>query len=218
VLSNHDVVRHPTRYGLPKDVVAKKWLLDGDRDLLDTETGLRRGRAATLLMLALPGSVYLYQGEELGLGEVHDLSHDVLDDPTWVRSEHTEKGRDGCRVPLPWEPDGPSFGFGSNGSWLPQPDWFGPLAASAQQGVEGSTLELYRSALDLRRQHLTADEEFEWIESGEDVLAFRRGSGVVCLVNFGAEPVPLPEGRLLLSSAPVTTTLPPDTAAWLLVF
>lgn len=218
VLSNHDVVRHPTRYGLPKDVVAKKWLLDGDRSLLDTETGLRRGRAATLLMLALPGSVYLYQGEELGLGEVHDLPHDVLDDPTWVRSEHTEKGRDGCRVPLPWEPDGPSFGFGSNGSWLPQPDWFGPLAASVQEGVEGSTLELYRSALDLRRQHLTADEELEWIESGEDVLAFRRGSGVVCLVNFGTEAVPLPEGRLLLASAPVTTTLPPDTAAWLLVF
>ncbi|HEY7822000.1 MAG TPA: alpha-amylase family glycosyl hydrolase, partial [Acidimicrobiia bacterium] len=102
VLSNHDVVRHATRYALPQDVEAKKWLLDGDRSLLDPDKGLRRARAAALLMLALPGSVYLYQGEELGLTEVHDLPPGVLDDPMWERSGHAEKGRDGCRVPVPW--------------------------------------------------------------------------------------------------------------------
>ncbi|MDX1449634.1 MAG: glycoside hydrolase family 13 protein, partial [Acidimicrobiia bacterium] len=205
VLSNHDVVRHPTRYGLPQEIVAKDWLLDGDRSLLDEELGLQRARAATLLMLALPGSVYLYQGEELGLGEVHDLPPEVLDDPVWRRSGHTEKGRDGCRVPLPWEPSGESFGFGSDGSWLPQPAWFGPLAASAQSGVEGSTLELYRAALHLRREHFVNDEDLEWLDLGERVVAFRRGSGAGCVVNFGPEEVPLPDGDLLLASPPLNT-------------
>ncbi|MEX2280046.1 MAG: glycoside hydrolase family 13 protein [Acidimicrobiia bacterium] len=216
VLSNHDVVRHATRYGLPKDVVAKKWLLDGDRRLLDVEAGLRRARAATLLMLALPGSVYLYQGEELGMHEVGDLPLDVLEDPTWVRSEHTEKGRDGCRVPIPWEPDGESYGFGDNGSWLPQPAWFADVAASVQEGKATSTLELYRSALALRRELLIDDEDLDWLDMGPAVVAFRRGSGLVCVVNFGPEPVRLPEAEILLSSAPVfDSLLPPDTGAWI---
>ncbi|MFP5332335.1 MAG: glycoside hydrolase family 13 protein [Acidimicrobiia bacterium] len=216
VLSNHDVVRHPTRYGLPQEIVAKDWLLDGDRSLLDPALGLARARAATLMMLALPGSVYLYQGEELGLGEVHDLPTEVLEDPVWVRSGYTEKGRDGCRVPLPWEPEGASFGFGSNGSWLPQPAWFGPLAASAQAGVDGSTLELYRAALHLRRQRLIDDETLEWLELAPFVVAFRRGSGVGCVVNFGPEAFRLPEGDVLVTSAPVfDSLLPPNTAAWL---
>ncbi len=215
VLSNHDVVRHATRYGLPQDVVAKEWLLDGDRELLDVEAGVRRARAATMLMLALPGSVYLYQGEELGLAEVHDLPLDVLDDPVWVRSGHTEKGRDGCRVPIPWTPDGPSFGFGVNGSWLPQPDWFGPLAAAAQTGDPTSTLEMYRAALRLRREHVVDDEDLEWLEMGEDVVAFRRGSGLVCMVNLGNEALPVPTGQIVLTSAPVfDDLLPPDAAVW----
>ena len=219
VLSNHDVVRHATRYGLPQDVVAKDWLLRGDRALLDPELGLRRARAAALLMLALPGSVYLYQGEELGLGEVHDLPLDVLDDPIWVRSDHTEKGRDGCRVPIPWTPSRPSFGFGDDGAWLPQPDWFGPLAVAAQEGKAGSTLELYRSALHLRREWLVEDEKLEWLDLGDEVLAFRRGSDVACVVNFGAHPAPLPAGEVLLTSNPLLTStpLPPDTAAWIRV-
>jgi alpha-glucosidase len=218
VLSNHDVVRHATRYGLPQDVVAKDWLLDGDRALLDPELGLRRARAAALLMLALPGSVYLYQGEELGLGEVHDLPLEVLDDPIWARSDHTEKGRDGCRVPIPWRTDGPSFGFGDNGSWLPQPEWFGPMSVAAQDGATGSTLELYREALRLRRESFVGDEEFEWLDLGADVVAFRRGSGVMCVVNFGP-PVDLPPGDVLLVSTPLPphTPLPPDTAAWIRV-
>jgi alpha-glucosidase len=221
VLSNHDVVRHPTRYGLPKDVVAKKWLLDGEKDLLDVDAGLRRARAATLLMLALPGSVYLYQGEELGLPEVHDLPVEVLDDPVWLRSGHTEKGRDGCRVPIPWETDGPSFGFGDGASWLPQPDWFGPLSAAAQAGDPTSTLEMYRSALRLRREHLVDDEDLEWLEAGADVVAFRRGSGLVSVTNFGDEPLRLPDvapdAEVLATTAPVfDDLLPPDSTAWLL--
>ena len=216
VLSNHDVVRHPTRYALPQDVVAKEWLLDGDRDLLDLEAGLQRARAATLMMLALPGSVYLYQGEELGLHEVYDLPLDVLEDPLWIRSGHTEKGRDGCRVPLPWESDGPSFGFGDSDPWLPQPASFAESSAAAQEGKPASTLEMYRRALELRRLVFVQDEDLEWIEMGEAAIAFRRGSGAVCLVNFGPEALRLPEGEILLTSAPVfDNLLPPNTAAWL---
>lgn len=217
VLSNHDVVRHATRYSLPNDVVAKPWLLDGDRGLLDAEQGLRRARAATLLALALPGSVYLYQGEELGLPEVHDLPGEALDDPVWRRSSRTEKGRDGCRVPIPWTAGGASFGFGSNGSWLPQPREWGSFAASAQDGRPGSTLELYRRALGERRLHMVGDESLTWIDSEPGVLVFTRGSGVSCIVNLSSEPVTMPAGDVLVASeAIVNGALPPDAAAWIL--
>ncbi len=213
VLSNHDLVRHPTRYGLPQDLDARDWLLEGDRSLLDADLGLERARAATLLVLALPGSVYLYQGEELGLPEVHDLPLDALDDPTWRRSGHTKKGRDGCRVPIPWTVGGDSFGFGPDGSWLPQPTDWGQLSVESQEGVPGSTLELYRAALRLRGEHLSG-EGFEWLDWGAECLAFRR-NGVGVVVNLGAEPVPIPDGEILLSSADVAGgALPPDTAVW----
>lgn len=215
VLSNHDVVRHATRYGLPKEVKAKEWLLDGDRSLLDAEMGLRRARAAILLMLALPGSVYLYQGEELGLPEVYDLPEGALHDPVWERSGHTEKGRDGCRVPIPWEREGQSFGFCPGGSWLPQPDGWGELSVEAQDGVANSTLELYRAALRIRKERLVADEELDWIDSGPRALGFRRGGGMICVVNYGETPIPLPAGRPLISSASLPDgTVPPDTAVW----
>lgn len=214
VLSNHDVVRHVTRYGLPQEIAARKWILDGDRSLLDEEKGLRRARAATLLMLALPGSVYLYQGEELGLPEVDDLAPDVLDDPVWERSGHTEKGRDGCRVPIPWTREGSTFGFSGGGCWLPQPDRWGELSVEAQQGVEGSTLELYKAAIRIRSQQLVGDEKIVWLDHGAETIAFRRADDIVCLVNFGDDPVPLPGGEVLLSSAPVQGWLPSDTAAW----
>lgn len=215
VLSNHDVVRHATRYGLPQDLDSKKWLISGDRSLLDAEIGLRRARAAILLMLALPGSVYLYQGEELGLPEVYDLPIDVLDDPVWKRSNHTEKGRDGCRVPIPWSKGGPSFGFGEGGPWLPQPDWWGEFSVEAQDGVEGSTLELYREAIRTRDENFHTTK-IEWLDLGADVLAFRRGSGVRCIVNFGEEPLTLPPGRVLMSSEPRSDrALPQDVAVWI---
>jgi alpha-glucosidase len=215
VLSNHDVVRHATRYALPQEVKAKNWLLDGDRSLLDPELGLRRARAATLLMLGLPGSAYLYQGEELGLPEVHDLALDVLDDPVWTRSGHTEKGRDGCRVPIPWTVAGPSFGFGSNGSWLPQPEGWGRYSVEAEDGVDDSTLELYRRALRIRGERRAGEGSFEWVDTGPGTLGFRRGSLMV-VVNFGPGPVPIPDGDLLLSSSAMEERrLTADTAVWL---
>lgn len=216
VLSNHDVIRHVTRFGLPQDIDAKQWLLDGERSLLDLDLGTRRARAAALLLMALPGSVYIYQGEELGLPEVTELEESVLDDPTWARSGHKEKGRDGCRVPLPWKVEGPSAGFGSAGSWLPQPDGWGMLSAEAQESDPDSMLALYRSALRLRRERLVGDLEMEWEDRGQGVVAFRRGSGLRCVVNMGSTPVDLPPGDLLIASAPTQDgQLPPDTAAWI---
>jgi alpha-glucosidase len=218
-LSNHDVMRHATRYGLPKGTDWRAWPLSAPEDelraQLDDALGLRRARAATLLLLALPGSTYIYQGEELGLPDVWDLPPEVLDDPVWENSGHKQKGRDGCRVPIPWTSDGPAFGFGDGAPWLPQPARYGELSAAAQTGVKGATLEMYRDALHVRREWLTADEELEWIDLGRNVLAFRRGTGVLCIVNFGKRPVPLPEGKLLIASQPdVTNELPSDTTAW----
>ena len=216
VLSNHDVIRHATRYGLPQSIDAKEWLLSGDRALLDAELGNRRARAAALLLLSLPGSVYLYQGEELGLPEVTELGEEVLDDPVWVRSDHTEKGRDGCRVPLPWSVAGASAGFGSAGSWLPQPPAWGELSVEAQADDPDSMLELYRHALALRSQLMVGDIDMQWVDLGVGIVAFRRGSGVMCVVNMGSEPILLPEGEVLLSSEEVTgDSLGPDAAVWL---
>ncbi len=221
-LSNHDVMRHASRYGLPKKTNWRAWPLSKPVDQLakelDPVLGLRRARAATMLLLALPGSTYIYQGEELGLPEVWDLPPEVLDDPTWENSGHTVKGRDGCRVPIPWKRSGPSFGFGDGSAWLPQPAVYGELSAEAQTGVPGSTLATYRAAIQLRRQHFTRDEVLEWIDTGDqNVLSFRRGSGVVCVVNFGTNSVTLPAGRVLLASQPdIDGELPSDTTAWLL--
>ncbi|MEV5339591.1 glycoside hydrolase family 13 protein [Streptomyces sp. NPDC052676] len=218
VLSNHDVVRHATRLMLPPGTDVDAWLLSGGHaPAVDTAAGLRRARAATLLMLALPGSSYLYQGEELGLPEVADLPTAVLQDPIWEQTGHVRKGRDGCRVPLPWTTTGPSYGFGPGGAWLPQPESFARYAVEAQDGVEGSTLELYRSALKLRRKLLDG-EELTWLEDvPEGVLAFARTDGWRCLANLSGEPVPLPPGELLISSAPLADdgVLPPDTTVWL---
>lgn len=216
VLSNHDVVRHRTRYALPEGVQSKDWLLDGDRSIRDEELGYMRARAAALLMLGLPGSVYLYQGEELGLSEVCDLPAEVLDDPVWFRSGHTEKGRDGCRVPIPWTEGGPSFGFSDAEPWLPQPDGWGAYAVSKQDGRPGSTLEMYRTALALRSEHLIGDETMVWLDTDDGVLAFERGAGVTVMVNVSGAPVALPEGEVLVASADVGAgLLPPDTAVWL---
>ncbi|HEX2404561.1 MAG TPA: glycoside hydrolase family 13 protein [Acidimicrobiia bacterium] len=215
VLSNHDIVRQVTRYGLPQTLDARDWLLVGDRALLDTERGLRRARAAALLMLGLPGSAYIFQGEELGLPEVHDLPPEVLDDPTWARSGQTMKGRDGCRVPLPWTTRGGSFGFGDDGSWLPQPaDWAG-LSVESQEGAPDSTLELYRNAIRLRSEHMRGTDSFEWVETDDDLLVFDRGR-VRVMVNFGADPTPLPDGEIVVYSGDLEGSLPPDTAVWLL--
>ncbi|HYQ66352.1 glycoside hydrolase family 13 protein [Actinophytocola sp.] len=215
VLSNHDVTRPATRYGR----VDSSFGFNAKR--FDTPTDLARGerraRAAALLTAALPGTLYVYQGDELGLPEVEDLPLDALRDPMHFRSGGVDPGRDGCRVPVPWTRDGVSYGFGDGAPWLPQPTRWGSLSVAAQDADPASMLTLYRSALAMRRS-LLRGEEFAWLASAEDVIAFARGD-VLCVVNFGAEPVPLPGHReVLLTSAGLDgDRLPTDVAAWLRV-
>jgi alpha-glucosidase len=216
VLSNHDVVRHASRLGLPVGTPRPHGIGAGDPQP-DPVLGLRRARAATLLMLALPGSAYLYQGEELGLPEHTTLPDEVRQDPSWFRSGHRHAGRDGCRVPLPWEADAPSYGFGpTDRSWLPQPPIWGELALDRQRGVPGSTYELYRSALRLRSSHGLGRGDVQWVGPGAEVVEFRNGD-VLVLTNFGAAPVPLPAGcEPLLTSEPLTAdgAVPQDVTVW----
>ncbi|MEU4480900.1 glycoside hydrolase family 13 protein [Micromonospora sp. NPDC023966] len=215
VLSNHDVVRHASRLGLAVGGGRPNGIGIGDPQP-DAALGLRRARAASLLMLALPGSAYLYQGEELGLPEHTTLPDEARQDPTWERSLHTQRGRDGCRVPIPWEADAPSYGFGpTDASWLPQPPLWAEYALDRQRGVDGSTYELYRTALRLRREHGLARGPLRWLSSGDEVLAFTNG-GLTVLTNFGAEPVPLPAGaEVLASSGPLEgDAVSTDTTVW----
>jgi alpha-glucosidase len=171
-------------------------------------------------MLGLPGSAYLYQGEELGLFEAADLPLDSLRDPTWFRTGNKSKGRDGCRVPLPWDSQVEHLGFGGP-PWLPQPAWFAEHAVIAQDRVKDSTLEFYRSALAWRRRLQTA-ESLQWVSAPDAVLAhYRRPNGWEVLTNFGAIPVELPEGldaaRIVMASGalPVASTMvPAETTLW----
>ena len=198
VLSNHDVSRHVTRYG-------------------GGELGVRRARAAALLQLALPGVAYLYNGDELGMPDV-DLPDEALQDPVWERSGRTARGRDACRIPMPWSGARPSYGFSSRPDpWLPMPEGWGPLTVAAQAADPSSVLSLYRAALQLRRSSPAfAGESLEWLQSPDGCLTFRRPGGLVCLVNLSAAAVPLLTGRVLLTSADVPDgRVPPDTAVWL---
>jgi alpha-glucosidase len=222
LLGCHDSVRVATRYGLPAEAgrraheVAQEWLLgNGAGPRLDRELGERRARAAIVLLLALPGSTYLYQGDELGLHEVGDLPREVLEDPIATRSGGRWKGRDGCRVPLPWTPDGPSFGFGPGAPRLPQPAWFADVAVSRQEADPQSTLCLHREALALRAHQPRADDAAWEAAPSEDVLHLSRPGGWHVVTNFGPTPVGLPAGTVLLASAPLEDgLLPPDTSAW----
>ncbi|HEY3546672.1 MAG TPA: glycoside hydrolase family 13 protein [Propionicimonas sp.] len=223
VLGNHDVCRPVSRYARPQEL-----LQPGFPNLqpylalpADFEAGRRRARAAALLSLALPGGAYVYQGEELGLAEVEEIPAEARQDPIFAGTGGANVGRDGCRVPLPWTPTGDSYGFGPDGgapAWLPQPAEFADLAASVQEGDPASVLTLYRAALEIRAGHpALGDGELEWLEAGDNVLAFRREPGFACWVNLGGEPVTLPDGAtLLLASQELSDgQLPPDTAAWL---
>lgn len=223
VLSNHDVIRHATRYGLPPRAGAREkhgndWLLRGGRfDEVDHERGLDRALAATLLALALPGSAYLYQGEELGLPEVGDIPAAERRDPAVLRNPGVDAGRDGCRVPLPWSRTGPSMGFGTGSCRPPQPRWFEQYCVEVQEAAPDSTLKLYRRALALRRT-LRTDEGLEWLPSGRpDVLIFRRPNGWVNVTSFGDEPFRLPAGEVVLASVRVRDrTLTGVGSAWLI--
>lgn len=208
VLSNHDKQRHVTRYG-------------------DGPAGLRRARAAALLMLALPGCAYVYQGEELGLPEVLDLPDDLRQDPQYLR---TGQSRDGCRVPIPWSGELAPYGFGPAGSalsWLPAPATWRELSVAAQHGVPDSTLELYRTALRIRRAHpalAIAAAQLVWQEGRPGVLAFTRtaadGTALTCVVNISDAPaVSTGYGEPLIASVPLTREesgylVPVDAAAW----
>ncbi|MFD7450723.1 glycoside hydrolase family 13 protein [Kitasatospora sp. NPDC059827] len=218
VLSNHDVTRHATRFA-NEPGLGTQIRTPGDRAL-----GLRRARAATLLMLALPGSAYVYQGEELGLPDVTDLPDEVRQDPSFFRQAGQDGYRDGCRVPIPWSGTEAPYGFGpaaGGPSWLPQPAEWAGLSVEAQTGDPSSTLELYRSALAVRRAQpdLGAGTGVQWLDAPEGTLAFRRGS-FVCTVNTTGEPVRIPApGRLLLSSTELgvdggETVLAPDSTGW----
>jgi alpha-glucosidase len=215
VLSNHDETRHVTRYGRA-DAGATRRHASGISDLA---LGTRRARAAILLMLALPGSAYLYQGEELGLWEVEDLPDEVRRDPVWHRTGGAERGRDGCRVPLPWSGQLPPFGFtrGPTHPWLPQPDAWADYSAQAEDGQPESMLTLYRTATHVRRQLTpTAADAFGWQSAPPGVLAWDRGNHWTCVTNVDGDPVQL-TGDVILASAPLDGRwLPANTAAWIM--
>ncbi|MEO6826640.1 MAG: alpha-amylase family glycosyl hydrolase, partial [Microbacteriaceae bacterium] len=233
VLSNHDVVRHTSRFGL---VDPTRWTngIGPDDEQPDAALGLTRGRAATLLLLALPGSAYLYQGAELGLPEHTQLPAGARQDPTFFRTGGAEVGRDGCRVPIPWRSQAPGYGFGpTDKTWLPQPEAFAALAVDRQDGIPGSTLELYRTAISERRRLGLGRGQLRWNEASRTVLDLTntgkaepgaaerdaRGDGIRVLVNFGTTPLPLPAGHeVLLASEEAAIAggaLAPNTAAWL---
>ncbi|MFJ9779263.1 glycoside hydrolase family 13 protein [Amycolatopsis sp. NPDC101161] len=217
VLSNHDVTRPVTRYGREDSSFLHARTFDVPTDLA---LGHRRARAAALLSAALPGSLYIYQGDELGLPEVDDLPAEARQDPVFHRTGGTDPGRDGCRVPLPWNESGATHGFSVDPhatAWLPQPPEWAGLSVQSQEKSPTSMLTLYRAALELRRTTpALTGEEFAWLDTPEGVLGFHRGDDFACLVNFTAEPQPLPEAEVLLSSGALDRgLLPADTAVWL---
>jgi glycosidase len=181
-LAHHDVSRSVTRYG-------------------GGAAGLARARSMALVMLALPGTAHVYQGEELGLTD-GDL-------PSEARA----------RVPLPWEGGPPGFGFTTGEPWLPAPAEYGERTVACQLEDTTSTLSLYRRAIELRRTHVPDPAApLEWYGAPPGCLAFRpEGSALVCALNTSDVPVPLPPGEVLLASGapPDGETLAPQTAVWL---
>jgi len=227
VLSNHDVDRVVSRYGRPDTSFSLDRRAYFHSLPVDLALGTQRAKAAALLTMALPGSVYIYQGEELGLGEVQDIPDELRQDPIWARTHGADPGRDGSRVPLPWAGTEPPFGFSPAGAsaepWLPQPKEWRDLTVATESAHPGSMLRLYRDALRIRRsQPAFGDSPLTWQSSASGVLAFDRdecapGGIVRCIANLSAGPVELPQDAdVLLASGPVDDgLLPPDTSVWL---
>ncbi len=220
VLSNHDVTRPVTRYG--RRDTSFSFAAKRRGEPTDLQLGRRRARAAALLTAALPGSLYIYQGDELGLDEVQDLPEHQLRDPMYARSGGMDPGRDGCRVPLPWAGDAPPFGFSPVGSisepWLRQPDRWASLTVAAQDRDPDSMLNLYRAALRIRRQEPgLGDGPMRWLDAPDGVLAFARDDRFVSITNLSSAPLALPVGAVVvLASGDVTEgSLPSDVSAWL---
>ena len=226
VLENHDVVRVLDRFDLDLGQGSIETTRDrqGDPAKLDIARGTLRARSGALLMLALPGGAYIYQGQELALPEVRDLPEDSLTDPRWKMSGYKDRGRDGCRVPLPWKTDSVgAHGFSSNNglkpneAWLPQSSWWGNYSVESQEPRKDSTLNMFRAALALRKaEEGLGDGPMTWLNAGKDVIAFSRPGNFACYVNFGQE-CALPDGaEVLISSGPLNQgKLPQDTAVWL---
>jgi alpha-glucosidase len=220
VISNHDVTRPVTRYG--RDDTAFSFEAKRVGTPTDLARGTMRARAAALLSMALPGSMYIYQGEELGLPEVEDIPDDRKRDPMWFRSGRRDPGRDGCRVPIPWEGDRPPYGFSPDGAdpaWLDQPAGWAALTMEAESRDPSSMLALYRVGLRLRRSAPWGDQAaITWLSNSDASFAFARGGRFICLVNFGPDPVPLPSGvELLIASSELEGgAVPADTTVWLL--
>jgi alpha-glucosidase len=231
VLENHDVPRVRTKYGIeaagqrmPQSNTAP---VPGIQP--DDARGLARARAGLVFMLGLPGSAYLYQGQELGLEEVVDLPAESRQDPAFRRTHGAEGFRDGCRVPMPWTRDGASFGFSpTGGSWLPMPAHWGGVSVEAQTGDPASTLELTRRLLRLRRaEPALGDGELAWVSApGDTCLVLRRPAAdgdpdVLVAMNLGESPALVRGSEVLACSGADPQPgddgfwLPPDTAAWL---
>ncbi len=221
VLSNHDVIRHASRFG---GLTGRPTASDGVGPLdpqPDSALGLRRARAASAFMLGLPGSAYLYQGEELGLPEHTTLEDRHRQDPTFARTEGARLGRDGCRVPLPWSAGlGAANGFNSTGkSWLPQPEVYREYSRDLQENRPGSTLELYKAALRIRAELALGDGSFDWLPEfcSATALGFQNRN-ILVLHNFGATPIDLPSGEVILVSQNGLTgkrELEPDQTVWM---
>ena len=219
VLSNHDVIRHASRMGGVKGRPTASDGIGPNDAQPDLELGLRRARGATLFTLALPGSMYLYQGEELGLPEHTTLADEYRQDPTFFRTAGARVGRDGCRVPLPWQAGvGDANGFNSTGkAWLPQPAIYEQYSRNLQEGVTGSTLELYKLAIRLRHDLQLGDGSFEWIAefTNERALGFRNGD-IVVMHNFGDDALAMPAGDIVAQSEiGDSLSLEPHTTVWL---
>jgi len=218
VLSNHDVIRHASRLALTADSPQGEGIGPKSAGKPDPVIGLSRGRAATTLMLALPGSAYVYQGEELGLPEAMEIPDEFRQDPTWFRTNGERYGRDGCRVPLPWTASGAAYGFNDTGaSWLPQPAEWATYARDVEEGREDSTLNLYKALLAERRARSLGTGSLVWDEADADAVAFHRGDLHV-VANLGEQPIELGEDvTFVIQSEPFAgTALPPNTAAWFL--
>ncbi|MFM5903714.1 MAG: glycoside hydrolase family 13 protein [Microbacteriaceae bacterium] len=219
VLSNHDVIRHASRMGGLKGRPTASDGVGPNDPQPDRELGLRRARAATLFTLALPGSMYLYQGEELGLPEHTTLGDEFRQDPTFYRTAGKRVGRDGCRVPLPWESGvGAANGFNSTGkAWLPQPEIYAEYARDRQEGVAGSTLELYKTAIKLRKDLALGDGSFEWLAGfvSDEVLGFKNGD-ITVIHNFSSAAIELPAGEIIATSQNgLSASLDADQTVWL---
>jgi alpha-glucosidase len=225
VFNNHDVTRSVDRFDLGLGIGGGTTQeRHGDGSKLNIERGTKRARAGALLMLALPGVAYMFQGEELALPEVRDIPDDRITDPSWKQSGFKNKGRDGCRVPIPWQTsEAGSHGFSTNSklgksdSWLPQPKYWGDLSVEKQESDINSTLNMYRKALAIRKAEAgLGDGPMQWLDLGNNVLAFSRPGGFICILNFGNE-IELPAHKevLIASGALSANKLPTDTAVWL---